>query len=477
MIPIIYESTETNFTSNGLGRLRDCTKCIVTEERNGVYELEFEYPIDGANYDLIKPGRIVAVEHDDTNDVQPFDIYSYSRPLNGVVTFYGKHISYRQSKMTVYGKNINSLSDAFALLENAQPENPFTYESDLTGNGYMAAADGTPRSVRSMLGGVEGSILDTYGGEFEWDKWTVKLHSARGETRDFAIRYGVNMLSYQEESDYSGSCSAVVPYWTDNGAITIVGDMVTADENGYNNRVDCIPLDLTEKFQTQPTTSALETMAADWLRSKQPYLPAQTIKVDFVRLTDSDEYAKLVNLQKCKLCDTILVAFPTYKVKGRFKIVKTVYDVLQERFTEMELGTLSTTLAEALGISSDASGSGDASTDYVLSHGTSGNWTYEKYKSGVLRAWYDSGSTTVTLTTSSGNGWYRNPSAYTISIPSAVGCTGIKYVNIVTMTDLANMITSVVGASTSTLSYYVSHLGTISGYSARVRAEIVGTWT
>ena len=87
MIPILYEKSEIDFNSNGLGRLRDCIRCEVTEERNGIYECEFEYPINGLHYKDIILGRIIAVEHDESGNVQPFDIYAYSKPINGVVTF------------------------------------------------------------------------------------------------------------------------------------------------------------------------------------------------------------------------------------------------------------------------------------------------------------------------------------------------------------------------------------------------------
>ena len=354
MIPILYESNENAFIGNGLGRLRDCISCVVTEERNGIYELDFEYPITGFHYDDIRCGRIVAVEHDDTDDIQPFDIVSYSRPINGVVTFHCQHISYRQSKMTVSGTNINSLSAAFTLLGNASPSNPFTYETDKSSSGYMAAADGVPRSVRSMLGGVEGSILDAYGGEYEWDKFVVRLHSARGVYRDMTIRYGVNMSDYQEDTDYTETYNACVPYWTgddgNGGTVTVKGDMVSSGLTSFDGREDCVPLDLTEKFKNKPSVAQLETMAASIMASQNPNLPAQTIKVDFVRLQDTDEYSQYASLMECKLCDTVNVEFPRYGMSGQFKIVKTVYDVLRERFTEMELGTLSVSLAEALGI-------------------------------------------------------------------------------------------------------------------------------
>lgn len=382
MIPILYDSNETAFTSNGLGRLRDAISVKVTEERNSVYECEFQYPVGGHNYDLIQLGRIIAVEHDDTNDIQPFDIVSSTEPLDGIVTFHAVHISYRLTKAVARGTNINSLADAFAMLSNAQPQQEFTYWTDKTSTGFLPSADGTPRSVRQFLGGVEGSILDTYGGEYEFDKFTVKLWQARGTERDFSIRYGINLTEFNSDTDYSESYNACIPFWKSENAL-IVGDMVTSD-NSYTGRTDCVPLDLSDKFENQPTKAQVESMAQTILNSKQPYLPNQNIKVDFVRLQDSEEYSALANLYKCSLCDYIKVEFPRYNMSGRFKIVKTVYDVLLERFESMELGNLSTTLSEALGISNG---------NMVASRDSAGT-NYIRYDNGLQICWFN---TTVNM--------------------------------------------------------------------------------
>lgn len=354
MTPILYEANETTFSNNGICRLRDCISCVVTEERNGVFECDFDYPITGANFEEIICGRIISVKHDDTDDAQPFDIISYSKPINGVVTFHAVHISYRQNGMTVAGKDINSLAAAFDLLKTAEPENPFEYEADFTSSAYMAAADGTPRSVRQMLGGIEGSVLDTYGGEFEWDKFNVKLRRNRGTLTDFVIRYGVNMLDYNEDVDFSSSFTSCVPYWVGddgNGGTQIIkGARVVSGLSPYDGRDKCVPLDLTSKFETAPTAEQLETLALSKMTGEGVNLPTQNIKVDFVRLQDFEEYKQFASLLQCQLCDTIRVEFPDYETSGLFKIVKTEYDALAERFSSMELGTLSTTLSEALGI-------------------------------------------------------------------------------------------------------------------------------
>lgn len=361
MIPILYDSTETAFTSNGLGRLRDCISCVVTEERNGVYECDFEYPIDGINYNRIQLGRIIAVKHEDSSNIQPFDIVSYSRPINGVVTFHCVHISYRQTALTVSGSNINSLADAFTMLGSAEPQNPFTYWTDKTSTGFLASGDSVPHTVRQILGGMEGSILDAYGGEYEWDKWTVKLWSARGSLKNFTIRYGVNLIDFSDEMDYSDTYNAVIPYWigqdSDGNDIVIKGDIQTAGFPAFNQSDRCIPLNVTDKFdsdQGQPTKAQVEEEGLAYIQGNQTYLPSQTIKVDFIKLADSVEYSQFKNLQTCRLCDSINVEFPRYNMSGQFKIVKTVYDVLKERYSTIELGGLSVTLSEALGINQDS---------------------------------------------------------------------------------------------------------------------------
>lgn len=387
MIPILYDINETEFISNGLCRLRDCISCVVTEERNSIYECDFEYPVTGANFDLIQVGRIIGVSHDDSTvtrskrivgpitdeysdvltdengvaltgdaigeyyarDVQPFDIVSFSRPIDGIVTFHAVHISYRQSYLTTKGTNINSLADAFTMLKNSTPSNPFTYWTDKTSTGYLSSADGIPKTVRSLLGGVEGSILDAYGGEYEWDRFTVKLWGSRGQDKDFSIRYGVNMLKYDEDFDISETYSSCVPYWK-NGSTIIVGDKQNCNALTATGRGECVPLDVTDKFQNQPTKAQVEAKARSIMATSNPFLPKQTIHVEFIRLQDSPEYAEYQNLLDCRLCDTINVIFPYYDTQVRFKIVKTKWNVLQNRYESMELGDLSTTLAEALGL-------------------------------------------------------------------------------------------------------------------------------
>ena len=317
--------------------------------------------------------------------------------------------------MTVTGSNINSLADAFTLFGNATPSNPFTYETDKTSTGYLASADGIPKTVRSMLGGIEGSVLDAYGGEYEWDRFRVILHSARGQQRDFQIRYGVNMVDYEEEYDIQGT-SSCVPYWTD-GTNVVVGDKQDSGSMTVTNRGECVPLDVSDKFESKPTKAQVEAMGLSQMNTKSPYLPVQNIHVEFVRLQDMPEYQGFGNLLRCNLCDTIQVIFPDYNSSGWFKIVKTEWNVLRDRYESMELGDLSMSLSEALGISdSNNTSSTTKPDDFIVAHGTDGDWEYRKWDSGKVEAWY-SGSVTCSSTTAAGS-VYR--STFTLAIPSGL---------------------------------------------------------
>lgn len=351
MIPILYEKGETAFQSNGLGRLTDCISFKVTEERNsGVYEADFSYPVGGRLFDRIQLGRIIAVTHDETGDLQPFDIVSYSKPIDGIVTFHAVHISYRLTKAVSYATNVSSLAQALGLLSTTE----FTFSSDMTSSAYMAAFDGVPKSIRQLVGGTEGSLLDTYGGELEWDRFSVILHASRGQKRNFAIRYGVNMTGYQDDTDYSDSFNACVPYWIKDDVI-VIGNETSSGAQTAGGRTEVVPLDLSTMFEDEPTTAQLEAAALDYMREKGAHLPQQNIKVDFVRLQDLG-FEELGGLMKCNLCDTIDVIFPAYGMRGTYKIVRTVWDVLSDRYEEMELGSLRTTLSEALGVTNTAQG-------------------------------------------------------------------------------------------------------------------------
>lgn len=353
MIPILYESNESAFTSNGVCRLVDCVSCEVTEERNGVYECEFTYPITGRNYDKIKEGMIIYTTHDESGEPQPFDIYKRSVPIDGVVTFNAAHISYRLRNYILKPFTAASIAQTFAsLVANATPANcPFTFWTDKEVESEFAL--NVPKSVRSVLGGEEGSILDVYGtGEYEFDKFAVKLYLHRGQDTNVKIQYGKNLIDLTDETDAGNLYNAVVPYWlsSEEGAAPVMLSFpyyVTAsDFKPQIEQVLPIVLDLSANFQEEPTRAQLREKALDILEASETRKGTRTIKVDFVQLWQTEQYKDVAPLEKLSLCDTVEVIYGDTVVAQ--KITTVVYDALLERYASMELGATTQTLADVL---------------------------------------------------------------------------------------------------------------------------------
>lgn len=351
MIPILYSASETAFRSNGLGRLRDCISCRVTEERNGSYTCTFVYPISGRHYSDIAEGCFISCTHDDDGDRQPFRIVKRTAPINGQVTFYAEHLSYGLANVIVDPFTASGVAEALqGFTEHAINTNPFTFRTDKTTT--AAFANSEPSSVRACMGGRQGSILDAYGGEWDFDGWTVWLRAHRGQNSGVVIRYGKNLDDIEQTVDAQGLYNAVVPFWRQESEegedvlVTLPEKIVAAE--GVENAIP-VALNLTEAFQEQPTEEELRAEAQRQLANGEPWLPSENIKLDFVALWQTMNYKDAANLQRVRLCDTVDVVYPELGVTAHnVKVIKVVYDVLAEKYTEMELGEARATFADVL---------------------------------------------------------------------------------------------------------------------------------
>ncbi len=344
MVPKLYGADETAFTSEGLGRLTECTRCHVKEVRNGEYECEFIYPVTGRLFSSIEEGSYIACIHDDDGDVQPFKIYRRSAPIDGRVTFNARHISYLLNHVIVAPFEAHSAVEAMAALSsNAINNNPFTFSTDKTTLGTLKTEE--PRSVRQIMGG-DGGILDIYGGgEFDFNLWHVYFKAHRGNASGVQIRYGKNLISIDQEKDAGETYNAVVPFW--RGSVNDVDTLVTV--SGYivsaagTSTVIPVVLDLSNEFDDQPSEAELRHAAENYLADTMPWLANESIKVNFAQLWQTAEYEDRANLQRLRLCDTVSVYYPALGVSAdNIKIVSVDYDVLTEKYISMELGQVAT---------------------------------------------------------------------------------------------------------------------------------------
>lgn len=373
MIPILYGRNERSFLSNGIGRLSDIISCLVTEERNGMFEVEFQYPITGVHYAELNDGMIISVTHDENGDRQPFRIYRKSAPINGIVTFNARHLCYDLRNVIVAPFEATSCSGALAgIASNAMTGCEFTFWTDKSGTKNFKLE--SPRSAWEMLGGSEGSILDVYGtGEYKLDGTTVRLYLHRGANNGVTIRYAKNLTDLTNEIDSGEVYNAIVPFWhSEETGVTVYGSVTVGSSvpltldywtNENNLRITnedgtpfefayfnlaCVVRDFSESFEEQPTVDQLNAAALTFLNNNQPWIPKQNLQVDFVPLWQTDEYAAVAPLQKVKLCDTVTIVYNELGVNATAKVIRVVYNALTDRYDSIELGDARSSFADVI---------------------------------------------------------------------------------------------------------------------------------
>lgn len=364
---ILYDHDEEAFTSNGLGALPDAASCTVTEERNGGYEVEMEYPLTGSHFSDIQKRRILYVKPNPYDDPQPFRIYSITKPINGIVTVHAAHLSYDTSGSIVklFPADAGSASAAMSYLKNfSVPSTPFTFFTNVGKSGTMSVPK--PSSIRSLLGGSDGSILDTFGGEYLFDKWNISLLESRGSNRGVTIRYGKNMTDLEQEENDTDFYTGVYPFWysesENGGLVTLSANDGIVNAPGNYDFVKIMPLDLSsedfgkettdsEGYTTtieKPTEAELLAAAQKYIANNKIGIPKVSLDVSFVMLAQTEEYKDFARLETVKLCDTVTVEFEKLGVKTTAKCIKTVYNVLTDKYDSIELGEPKSSLAETV---------------------------------------------------------------------------------------------------------------------------------
>lgn len=334
--PRLYPPTAAAWDTNGLGALSDCISCVVEETLNGPFELEMQYRLNGLHYADITLRSLILAKPNPTARPQPFRVYKISRPINGVVTINAQHLSYDLSGIVIEPFNAPSLASALeGMKTNAVTENPFEYETDKTVISDFVVS--YPSSARSLVAGQRGSLLDTYGGELEFDRYQVKLWAHRGKDNGVTIRYGKNMTDVSQEEDGSGVYTGVYPYWysEEEGSADLGSSYVPVEGEFEFTRV--LLLDLTEEFENKPTAEELTQKAQEYISNHDPGVPTISTTVSWYQ---SRELVENVNLG-----DVVGVYFSRLGISAKAKIVKTRYNALQNRYESVDIGSVRSSIA------------------------------------------------------------------------------------------------------------------------------------
>lgn len=353
MIPILYKKADTDYTHNGVGFLTDILTCDITEERNGAYECIFTYPTTGQHYAEIAEGDVIKAKPNDTSSLQLFRIYAHSKPLNGVVTFNAEHISYDANGIPLVSLVVKATTPQAAInkaISEGAFESNFSALSDISTLNSIKITE--PCSLRAALGGQQGSVLDVWGGEYEFDNYVIKLHAHRGTDSGVTIEYGKNLTNVQQDRNITEVYTHLLPYAiyqeeSDDGAtqddviVTLAEKVLplAGAENIGHQKAYIVNISDMFSSDEEITESALRTKANQYINAHQSLgVPKVSITASFISLWQTEEYKNIAPLERVQLCDTVTVKFAKLGISAKAKVIKTVYDTIAERYKSIELG-------------------------------------------------------------------------------------------------------------------------------------------
>lgn len=358
MNPILFAKDATQLNTNGIGRL-EAISCIVIEERNGIFELEMTIAETALHAAEIEMQSIIMAKVPDKQNLQAFRVYKLTKPINGIFKVLAQHLSYQLSFIPVMPFSVLASSGACAatlagLKTNAVEDCPFTFTTDVTTiNSYSQTA---PASLRSRLGGVEGSVLDQFGGEYSWDNYNVSLLNHRGVTTPtVTLRYGKNITDLNQEENIADTITGIVPFWEasdGDGLVTLPEKVIESSHASAYPFKRTVPYDFSSEFQEEPTQAQLRAKAQAYMNAAGVGIPKVSIKVSFISLADTEEFKDIAALQSVNLCDNVGVYFEKLGISTTAEIVKVVYDVLLEKYDSVEIGSLRSNLSSTINANS-----------------------------------------------------------------------------------------------------------------------------
>ena len=382
MTPILYESDEKEFWSKGLGPLSDAEKCTVTEERNGAYTLSMTYPIDGAQADKIANNRIIKADNAYDLKNQLFVIKTVTPIMTETgeisLSVYAEHISYITNDLSI-PPELSLTGTAQQALDQWKDSliggdaSGITVDSDVTNTSSTLLSIQNVANARQALGGVEGSILYNWKGEYRFDNLHISLKKQRGTTANTLLSYGRNLLTFEQEQNIAETYTTLYPYALVTAAGGMIQKLVTIDGylvdskyvSHYPNR-KIKTHDFTSDFQNyrigaKPSENAEEGVTYADLATIKKYLkgkalhfmttndigvPKISTTITFADLSKTDD--ELAKFEKLSLCDKVPVRFEKLGINSTIKVTRTVWNVLTDSYDSIELGDLNMTIGETV---------------------------------------------------------------------------------------------------------------------------------
>ena len=321
-------------TTNGLGNIQPL-ECLITEELNGLYEAEMTVLVSDEHFSDLSVGSILLLNTE--KDMQMFRVYYISKPINQRCEVRLQHITYDLTKTPVKPfTSTGAVASCLALKNNVLGSTPFNIQTNISNTASNFTLD-IPRSFRECLGGYEGSMLDVFRGEYEWDNLTVKMLSRRGADNGVRISYGKNLTDFKQEENIENVYDGVLGY-------AVVDDVTYTASSYYNKTGATNPriknVDFSSDYESGqvPTDAELITKETNYANNNDIEIPNVNITVSFIPLWQTEEYKNVLPLERVSLGDTVHIYFDKLNVEASARVIKTVWNCLTEKYEEIELG-------------------------------------------------------------------------------------------------------------------------------------------
>lgn len=339
----IYEYNEKDFNHRGTP-LKNFLKCEITEVLNGIYELNFEYPLESDDSHLLENGKILKVNNYDGK--QLFRIIQLQKELD-IIKGYALHITYDLLGNFIEDIFIQGMNGARALhevLTRSTDEHNFIGTSDIQ---YLHNSRLVRKNtLEAIMGDKDNSLLSRWGGELYRDNFRINWLNKIGNDKGVSIRYAKNLTGFEYKVDLSGLVTHFIPKGFD-GLLLPEKYVVSPLANKYKPIVKRKVLELedviSKKVSPTQENAVDHEQALALLKEKANKAfengadkPEITCTVSFVDLSQTKEYKRFKTLEKVYLGDTVEVSYKGIKIKTR--CVGYSYDCLQDCYLNLQLG-------------------------------------------------------------------------------------------------------------------------------------------
>ncbi|CRT18925.1 phage tail spike protein [Streptococcus equi] len=379
MIPVLYEAKETKFRTFGLGEIADAYEVRITRERNGNYSLYIKYPLDGVFASVFKEELKIKSDAGRRTKWQTFEINRVLRNSKDHIEIFARHISMRTQdialKPFVSGSSIDAESALEVWRDNLVGDDTFDVKSDILTLGSFNWEVDKIGNARGALGGVAGSILDVYGGEYEFDNRTIILHKQMGRKAPTVLEYGRNIVSVEEERLLDGNYTSIYPYvrytpqpkpHEEASGKPHIGEQEQPEEQLVTlpefildgqyldlyaqRRIQMV--DLSSHFnddKKEPTVEEIRKLAQKYLKDNNVGAPKISIEVDYIDLSQTLDYQDFRVMEEVELCDIVPLYYPKFGITTETeKVVEIVYDVYTDSNHTIKLGTIGQSISKSL---------------------------------------------------------------------------------------------------------------------------------